>query len=123
MSTTTLPGVDFSTLSSRRRYDAVAKMQQARRQADAESSKTIRECNFDAAVVSARRGATQPQATAAIPNRLPPYVYAAALLALFVLVGGLLTLSSAQHVRNSLDGGVQAGSSSQWRDGVETAVS
>lgn len=122
MSSTThhLPGVDFTTLSQRRAIDHI---RQARRQADAESARTIRECDLDAKVKSAV-ASTQSSTISpvAIAHRLPPHIYAAAALALFVLVAGLLSLSSSQRLRNSADGGVVAGSSTQWRDGVEVQV-
>lgn len=131
MSATThrLPGIDFTTLSRRRHVEkAVAAMRNAHNQADAESSRTIRECNLDA-VVKSQRAVQQPQqpsnlSPVAITTSLPPHIFVAALLAVFVLVGGLLSLSNSARLRNAADGGagVVAGSSKEWRDGVEVQV-
>lgn len=117
-STTTLPGVDFTTLSRRRHVEqALNVVRAAKRQADADSTKTIRECNLDAVVRTTTPSQRTPQAiTASWP---PPSVLVAAALALVILVGGLLSLGSSAQLLRSQDGGVIAGSSSQWRDGVE----
>lgn len=131
MSTSTthrLPGVDFTTLSRRRHVEkAVANMRQARQLADAESTKTIRKCNLDAVVKSERTTQSllpSNLSPVAIATSLPPHIFVAALLAVFVLVSGLLSLSNSAKLRNAADGGigVVAGSSSQWRDGVEVQV-
>lgn len=129
MSTTTcrLPSVDMIPLRQRRALDTI---RSARRQADAESAKTIRECDYDAKVrMMSPPSTTTPFVVTTTPPRLPYYI--AAFAALMLLLGGVVLHNNIDKMAASwqrqsttqLDmGSATAASSSEWRDGVSEAV-
>ncbi len=126
MSTTTcrLPSVDMIPLRQRRALDTI---RSARRQADAESAKTIRECDYDAKVRMMSPPSTKsPFVITTTPPRLP-YAVAAFVMTMLLLAGLVLRSNvdkmaaswQRQAVQQRLDmGTATAASSSEWRDGV-----
>ncbi len=112
-----LPGVNALNLAQLGQRRAVEMINAAHRDADAESTKTIREA-YEAAQI-----AESPASVVVTTSWPPPSAMVGLLLMLMILVGGIWSLG--RSGRGGVAGGVEAvdastmATTSEWRDGVE----